>query len=178
MFFALLLTGLCRPAYTQQDDGTTLAVRGLLPLKTRLSRQVLTMSDASTRARTPTRPSPRIVVVTLPAEVDVTNSEQVYQTLARALSGTASVVIANATETTFCGCAGVDSLIRGHQQATAAGTQLRVAAGPAIQRILKLTGAYDILDTYLTVDAAQDGELQIPGGSYRAPHLRRVRHVP
>jgi anti-sigma B factor antagonist len=95
-------------------------------------------------------------VVTLPAEIDVTNDRQVQDTLTRALEHGAAVLVADAATTTFCDCAGVSALVLAHQRAAAAGAQLRVAAAsPAMRRILKLTGADQVLDTYPTLAAAQ-----------------------
>jgi anti-anti-sigma factor len=99
------------------------------------------------------------VVVTLPSEIDLTNASEVQDALARALENGTAVVIADAAETTFCDCAGVRELIRAHRRATAAGTELRVASptSPEVRRILGLTGASQVLDTYPTLTAARDG---------------------
>jgi anti-anti-sigma factor len=99
--------------------------------------------------------------VTLPSEIDIATASEVDDALARALDGGTTVVIADATETTYCDCAGVRALIRAHRQATAAGTAFRVAAvaSRTVRRILELTGADQILDIYPTVAAARDGQL-------------------
>jgi anti-sigma B factor antagonist len=97
-------------------------------------------------------------VITLPAEIDIVNSDQVYQALARALRGGAAVLVADATGTTFCDCAGARALARAHHQAAAAGAQLRVAASPALRRILDLADTGHLLNTHPTVAAALDGE--------------------
>jgi anti-anti-sigma factor len=108
------------------------------------------------------------IVVTLPSEIDLTNASQVHDALTRVReSGTA--VVADATETTFCDCAGVRALVRAHHQATAAGTNLRVASAtsPTVRRILELTGADHVLDTYPTLTAALDGPPRAPGAHSR-----------
>ncbi len=96
------------------------------------------------------------VVVTLPGEIDLTNASEVQDALAGALESGTAVVIADAAETTFCDCAGVRALISAHRRATAAGTELRVASptSPEVRRILGLTGAGQVLDTYPTLTAA------------------------
>jgi anti-anti-sigma factor len=94
------------------------------------------------------------VVVPLPAEIDATNYGEVYDALALALRARTKIVIADAIRTSFCDCAGVNALIRVHHEARAAGVHLRVATSPALWHILKLTGADEVLNTDLTVGAA------------------------
>jgi anti-sigma B factor antagonist len=98
---------------------------------------------------------PRLAVVTLPAEIDISNDGQVQDTLTRALDDGTAVLVADAGGTTFCGCSGVTALLRTHHRAAAAGAQLRVVAGrPAMRRILELTAADQVLNTYPTLAAA------------------------
>jgi anti-sigma B factor antagonist len=105
------------------------------------------------------------VVVTLPREIDLTNASEAQDALGRALEGGTPVVIADAGETTFCDCAGVRALIRAHRRAIAAGAELRVASPTSakVRRILELTGAAQVLDTYPTLTAARDRPVPAPG---------------
>ena len=109
------------------------------------------------------------VVVALPSEMDLTNASEVQDALARALESGTAVVVADAAETTFCDCAGVRALIHAHRRATAAGTELRVASAtsPEVRRILGLTGAGQVLDTYPTLTAARDGPGRATGAQSR-----------
>jgi anti-sigma B factor antagonist len=94
-------------------------------------------------------PSPPLaVVVTLPAEIDISNDGLVEDELTSALGDGVAVLVADGTRTTFCASAGMSVLIRTHRQAQAAGIQLRVVASPAVRRILELTGADQVLDAY------------------------------
>jgi anti-anti-sigma factor len=98
-------------------------------------------------------------VVTLPAEIDASNDGQVQDTLTHELEHGTAVLVADAAGTAFCDCAGVTALILAHRRAAAAGAQLRVAASPAMRRILELTSADQVLDTYPTLAAAlADGQ--------------------
>jgi anti-anti-sigma factor len=109
---------------------------------------------ATARAVAPPR-QPRLTVITLPGEIDTSNDSQVQDTLTRALDGQTAVLVADAGKTTFCGCAGVTALLRTHHRAAAAGAQLRVVAGsPPMRRILELTAADQVLNTYPTLAAA------------------------
>jgi anti-sigma B factor antagonist len=92
-------------------------------------------------------------VVTLPAEIDVTNAEQARQALESAATHAAAILIIDMAQTTFCDSAGVAAILAAHKQATAAGTQLRLAA-PGVMRILTLTGIDQLIPIYPTLEAA------------------------
>jgi anti-anti-sigma factor len=103
---------------------------------------------------------PRLAVVTLPGEIDISNDGQIHDTLTSALDYGTAVLVADAAATTFCGCSGVTALLRTHHRAAAAGAQLRVVVGsPSMRRILELTAADQVLNTYPTLAAAlADGQ--------------------
>ena len=105
-------------------------------------------------------PQPRLAVVTLPGEIDTGNDGQVQDALTRALDDGTTVLVADASGTTFCGCSGVTALLVTHHRAAAAGAQLRVVvASPSMRRILELTAAGQVLNTYPTLAAAlADGQ--------------------
>ena len=102
---------------------------------------------------------PGQALVTLPEEIDVGNGVQVQEALiGAALQDETAVLVADAGRTTFCGCAGVAALMHAHDQAALGGVHLRVVAdSPGLRRILKLTGADQILDIYPTLPAALAG---------------------
>jgi anti-anti-sigma factor len=106
----------------------------------------------------PQQPQP--AVVTLPDEIDTSNDGQVQDTLTRALGDGTAVLVADAGRTAFCGCSGVTALLLTHHRAAAAGAQLRVVVGsPSMRRILELTAADQVLNTYPTLAAAlADGQ--------------------
>lgn len=103
---------------------------------------------------------PRLAVVTLPGQIDASNDGQVQDTLTRALGDGTAVLVADAGATTYCGCSGVTALLLTHHRAAAAGAQLRIVAGrPPMRRILELTAADQVLNTYPTLAAAlTDGQ--------------------
>src|SRR5205823_12094124 len=70
-------------------------------------------------------PQPRLVVVTLPGEIDTSNDGQVQDTLTRALDDGTAVLVADAGRTTFCGCSGVTALLLTHHRAAAEGRPAR-----------------------------------------------------
>jgi anti-sigma B factor antagonist len=103
---------------------------------------------------------PRLAVVTLPGEIDASNDGQVQDTLTSALVDGTAVLVADAGATAFCGCSGVTALLLTHHRAAAAGAQLRVVVGsPSMRRILEVTAADQVLNTYPTLAAAlADGQ--------------------
>jgi anti-sigma B factor antagonist len=109
------------------------------------------------QAAAPWQTPPLAVVVTLPAEIDISNDGLVEDELTGALGGGVAVLVTDGTRTTFCASAGMSVLIRVHRQAEAAGIQLRVVASPAVRRILELTGADQVLDTYPSLADALAG---------------------
>jgi anti-anti-sigma factor len=92
-------------------------------------------------------------VVTLPAEIDVTNADEVRQALLAAASHDVAVLIIDMSATTFSDSAGVHAIIAAHKKAAATGTQLRLVA-TAVLRILTLAGVDQLIPIYPTLQAA------------------------
>jgi anti-anti-sigma factor len=107
----------------------------------------------------------RVAIVTLPAEIDLSNAELMRQDLLSVVAEGATRVIADMTGTTFCDSAGVAALVRVVQQATARGSGLRLAAStPTVTRVLTLTGVDKLIEVYPGVAAA----MADPGGDVAA----------
>src|SRR5215472_19100602 len=97
----------------------------------------------------------RVAVIKLPAEVDVSNADQLGQDLAAAVAQDASLVIADMSATTFCDSAGVTALVRAVRMANASGAGLRLAtSAPAVTRVLGITGVDRLIEIYPSVAAA------------------------
>jgi anti-sigma B factor antagonist len=102
-------------------------------------------------------------VITLPGEIDISNSEQVREELLSLLNRGPAVLIVDMAETTFCDSAGVNALVRAHRRATANGAEIRlVVASPGVQRVLDITGVDRLISVYPTV-AASLGDAGHPG---------------
>ena len=93
---------------------------------------------------------------TMPAEIDVTNAEEVRQALLSAASHDAAVLVIDMSGTTFCDSAGVQAIIATRKQAAASGTQLRLAA-TGVLRILTLVGIDQLIPVYPTLEEALAG---------------------
>src|ERR1700742_2676568 len=98
------------------------------------------------------------VIVVLPAEIDVTNSDGVYQQLLAALTPGVGTVIADMTSTSFCDSSGVHAIMRAHELAITQDTVLRLAVSPAgsVWRVLQLTGAVLVIPLHSSVQEAID----------------------
>src|ERR1700678_595773 len=90
------------------------------------------------------------VIVTLPAEIDTTNAEQVHDLLCAAVADGAAVVVADLTATTFCDSRGINCIITARNDALASGCQLRLAVSPggAVARPLELLGVSAVMAVY------------------------------
>jgi anti-sigma B factor antagonist len=98
------------------------------------------------------------VVVVLPTEIDVTNSEQIHDQLVAAMAPGVDVVIADMSATSFCDSSGVHAIMFAHEAAVARGVKLRLAVPPdgSVRRVLQLIGAGRILSVYSSLAEAMD----------------------
>ena len=100
----------------------------------------------------------QVAVVTLPGEIDVTNSDTVLDELLAALNQGAILLIADMSRTNFCDSSGVSAIVRVFRQATARGSGLRLVVGtPAVQRVLSVTGVDRLVDVFPGVAASLAG---------------------
>jgi anti-sigma B factor antagonist len=96
------------------------------------------------------------VVVELPAEIDVTNSEQVYQQLIAALAPDTTTVVADMTATIFCDSSGVHAIMHAYETAGARDVRLRLAVSPgtSVNRVLQLIGVGRLMQVYPSLEEA------------------------
>jgi anti-anti-sigma factor len=101
----------------------------------------------------------QVAVVTLPAEIDVTNADTVREELLSVLNDGAVLLIADLSKTSFCDSAGVSALVRTFRQASASASAMRLVVNtPAVQRVLSITGVDRLVDTYPSVAASLAGQ--------------------
>jgi anti-anti-sigma factor len=96
------------------------------------------------------------VVVVLPAEIDVTNSEQVYEQLVAAFAPGVATVIADMTSTFFCDSSGVHAIMHAYEGADARDVQMRLAVSPAtsVRRVLELIGVGRLMPVHASLQEA------------------------
>jgi anti-sigma B factor antagonist len=100
----------------------------------------------------------QVAVVTLPAEIDVTNADTVQDELLAALNQSAVLLIADLSTTDFCDSSGVSAMVRVFRRAVASGSALRlVVSTPAVQRVLSITGVDRLVDVFPSVVASLAG---------------------
>ncbi|MGI9005968.1 MAG: STAS domain-containing protein [Streptosporangiaceae bacterium] len=98
----------------------------------------------------------RQVIVTLPAEIDVTNSAQVDDLLAAVSAQGPEILTVDMTGTNFCDSSGIHALARAHRLTGANGGELRIAIGTSpTLRVLQLTGLDQVLTVFSDVDQAR-----------------------
>lgn len=98
------------------------------------------------------------VVVELPAEIDVTNSEQVYQQIVAALAPDINTVVADMTGTIFCDSSGVHAIMHAYETAAARDISLRLAvsSSTSVRRVLQLIGVGRLMPVYESLQEALD----------------------
>ena len=103
--------------------------------------------------------SGRHAIVTMPDEIDLTNSGDLNEQIAAVIAESPETVTVDMTATTFCDSAGINVLARAHELATANGGELRIALGHSpVARILHLVGLDQIVPVYPDVQHSLDGD--------------------
>jgi anti-anti-sigma factor len=109
----------------------------------------------------------QLAVVTLPREIDSSNSGQIGEQLLFVINRGAAVLVADMTGTVSCDYSGSDALARAYGRAVANGTQLRlVVTAPAVRRMLALNGLDRLAAVYPDLDGALAAEAdrnKVPG---------------
>jgi anti-sigma B factor antagonist len=118
------------------------------------------MRDPERGTPAPARP----VVVTMPAEIDISNADRVGEELCAALAPGVTTVVADMTGTRFCDSTGISMLVLAHRKALANNAELRlVAMSTAVLRALTLVRIDHFLRVYPNVaDALRPGPLPEP----------------
>ncbi|MGH3247742.1 MAG: STAS domain-containing protein [Trebonia sp.] len=95
----------------------------------------------------------RPVVVVLPAEIDVTNSEEVYEELVAALAPGVDTLIADMMATAFCDSSGVHAIMHAYERAVARDIRMRLAVSPAssVRRAFELIGVGQLMAVHSTL---------------------------
>lgn len=96
------------------------------------------------------------VVITLPAEIDISNADAVGQELTEAFAPGVRLVIADLSGTEYCDSSGLRNLARAHAKAAASTAELRlVVQSAAVRHVLGLMGFADLLGIYPSLDEAR-----------------------
>jgi anti-anti-sigma factor len=95
-------------------------------------------------------------VVTLPEQIDVSNSGPIREHLLAIVNRGASPLVVDMTATVSCDYSGAAAVARAFQRATASGTELRLAVtARLVRRVLSLNGLVDrLVSIYPSLEAA------------------------
>ena len=103
----------------------------------------------------PVTERPGQAVVATPDEIDLRNADAFRAALDTAVAGNQPVVVVDMSGTEFCDSTGLNVLVRAQKQADADGRQLRlVVRGPALQRILTVSGMGRLFQIFDNLDQA------------------------
>ena len=112
----------------------------------------------------------RPVIVSLPAEIDMANAEDVGEQLCAAFAPGVTVVIADLGSTVFCDTSGARQLMLAHKRAAVSNRELLVVISSAgVLRVLAILGLDRVLEIYPDLAAAlaaglpPDGQGDMPG---------------
>lgn len=95
------------------------------------------------------------MVVTLPAEIDMTNADGVGADLRAAFAPGVTTVVADMTATTFCDSRGYRALVLAHKHAVASGAELRLVVPSAyVLRVMGVLGIDVALAIYPSLPEA------------------------
>ena len=99
------------------------------------------------------------VVVVLPAEIDVTNSRQVYEELVGAIAPGVDTVIADMMSTAFCDSSGVHAIMSAYENAAGREVSMRLAVSSttSVRRVLQLIGVGHLMPVYESLEEALAG---------------------
>jgi anti-anti-sigma factor len=103
-------------------------------------------------------PKYAVVVVRLPDEIDMINSDDVYNQLCSAMAPGIEIVVADLKLTTFCDAGGSRALSHARDHATEAGVEIRFVIPPGnVLRVLEMLFVDQVLQPYPSLGAALDG---------------------
>jgi anti-anti-sigma factor len=99
-------------------------------------------------------------VVTLPAEIDVSNADRIGEDLQAAFARGFAMVVADMTATTFCDARAIRALLLADTQAVARGAELRVVVPSA--RVLRLLAILELDCWFAIYPSLQDALAAAP----------------
>jgi anti-anti-sigma factor len=99
--------------------------------------------------------SGRHAIVSLPAEIDASNTSHVEDLLTSVAAQSPELVTVDLASTVFCDSAGVHALAHAHGLVAAGGGELRLALGGSpVARIMQLIGLDTVVPIYSDIQAS------------------------
>ena len=96
-----------------------------------------------------------VPVVTAPAQIDISNADQLRAALLQAATLGHATFVVDMTSTALCDTAGLHVLVRAHQRAVAEGGELRlVITTTAVRRLFAVTGIDRVIPSFASLEEA------------------------
>ena len=96
-----------------------------------------------------------VPVVATPEEIDITNAEALRSALLKAAANGHGTLVVDMTQTRFCDCSGLHTLLAAHKRAEAQGHEvLLVIPSTTVLRVFAITGADRIIPNFTSLPKA------------------------
>lgn len=99
-----------------------------------------------------------VAIAAVPAEVDLTNAQEILESLLSVVDDRPSMLVVDMTQAEFCDSAGAATLVQVQRTAAVARIPLQLAASGPVMRILSLLG----LDRLIDIQPALAPDLAAP----------------
>ncbi len=105
--------------------------------------------------RFPVEMAKGVPVVSAPEEIDITNAGRFRAALLESAERQPGTMVVDLTRTQFCDTAGLHALVSARKRAQSEGGEVvLVMPGPAVQRILAITGLDHVFPTFTSLEEA------------------------
>jgi anti-sigma B factor antagonist len=102
-----------------------------------------------------TRRHTEITVISVGGELDLETAPQLQQQISTLMDQGVRRIVIDLSGVTFCDSTGLSVFVRTRNTSDETGGDIRLASPqPGVRRILQISGLYDALGTYATVDEA------------------------
>ena len=96
-----------------------------------------------------------VPVVAAPAEIDITNADELRSALLRVAAAGPGTVVVDMTQTQFCDSSGLHTLIAAHRRARAEAREvLLVIPRTTVLRVFAITGMDTVIPNFASLDEA------------------------
>ena len=96
-----------------------------------------------------------VPVIAAPAEIDITNADELRSALLRVAAAGPGTLVVDMTRTMFCDCSGLHTLITAHRRAQTDGHEvLLVIPRTTVLRVFAITGMDTVIPNFASLDEA------------------------
>jgi anti-anti-sigma factor len=96
-----------------------------------------------------------VPVVATPEEIDITDAEALRSALLKAAANGHGTLVVDMSQTRFCDCSGLNTLLAAHKRAEAEGHEVLLAIpSTTVLRVFAITGADRVIPTFTSLPEA------------------------